>query len=76
MNSVTILVTGLNLSPANNHSFRIDVEGLDVSDLIDQIGIEEIMKHASHSEILEHIDIDTVIDHYGERSLLESIYND
>lgn len=75
MDSITILAKGLNVSPANNHSFRLDVEGLDLSDLIDQIGIQEIMKHASHSEILEHIDIDTVIDHYGEKVLLEEIQN-
>jgi hypothetical protein len=61
------------ISPSGYKSMNVLVSNVDYEEILDQIKIEDVIKHFSTKDVLDCIHISDVIDHYGEEELFNNM---
>lgn len=75
-NSIELRAEGVIVDPVGYREIMVQLEGTDVSQLLDHVKAEDAVDHFGYHEILNQIPIDEIIKHYGRDELLEEMYID
>jgi hypothetical protein len=59
--------------PSGYKSMNVSISGVDPSEILGQMKIEDIIRYFDTKEILDSISIGDVIDHYGEEDIFNNM---
>lgn len=60
-----------NVSAENSHSVRVDVEEADTDEILDQIGVDEVVEHFNFNDIIAAMTKEEVLELIGEEAVIK-----
>lgn len=71
--SLNLSVGSVNVESGTSRKVEVQLEDVDVSEVLDQISVADVVNFYSVKEILDQISIDDVVKHFGEDELFEAL---